>query len=643
MKNYSIMPLNVNHIDDICQDIKHQYETGVSNCALFMVKLMPEGNPAIDKATVLCKQYDLFRDRLAVWGIECGILVQSTIGHGYKPDEEADFTKYTRYTDGVEESIFCPYDTRLQEYFYNQFRILAKHKPKMIMIDDDFRLMHRNGIGCLCPLHLRRINELTGKNYTREALCKEIESGNEELFKVFYETQREALVNAAKVMRAGIDSVDETISGSVCVCGDDSEFGGEIGRIMAGKGNPVIVRINNARYTSKGAREFSPVMYRAAAPIKILKKDADYILAETDTCPQNRYSTSASNLHSHFTASILEGCNGAKHWITRLIDYEPESGRAYRDVLSKYHKFYQTLTEITPSLCWEGVRIPIPDKPLVCVGWDKKTKNGWHSYVLERLGIPFYFDFENTGAVFFDGDDDEIYNDEELLEILKGEVFCSIEAAEKLIKRGFGKYLGISIKEWQGTKCSGEILLNNNKVCACQVGLKELVPQNENVKAESWVYHLREGKYRDVLFPGVTSFKNDMGGNITVFSGTPKTNYTYYEAFSFLNESRKKQIISLLQRGNNLPMWYVGDAEICIRTAKIYDSDEQLCVIYNIGLDVLSQIILKVSFDIAEIEKLNSEGQFEKISFLKTEKGIVINININILEPVVLKMKRVLS
>ncbi len=46
---YSIMPLDENHIDEICEDIKRQYDTGVANCILFCMTLVPEGNPVIDK------------------------------------------------------------------------------------------------------------------------------------------------------------------------------------------------------------------------------------------------------------------------------------------------------------------------------------------------------------------------------------------------------------------------------------------------------------------------------------------------------------------------------------------------------------------------------------------------------------------
>lgn len=68
-----------------------------------------------------------------------------------------------------------------------------------------------------------------------------------------------------------------------------------------------MVRINNGNYTPEGARWLSRVAYRAAQQSEVLRKDVDVILAETDTCPQNRYSTGAQSLHAHFTASILEG------------------------------------------------------------------------------------------------------------------------------------------------------------------------------------------------------------------------------------------------------------------------------------------------------------------------------------------------
>ena len=80
---YTIMPLDTEHVDEICEDIRWQYENGVADCALFMIKLVPEGDPVIDKAAIECEKYARFREKLESMGLSCGVLVQCTIGHGY--------------------------------------------------------------------------------------------------------------------------------------------------------------------------------------------------------------------------------------------------------------------------------------------------------------------------------------------------------------------------------------------------------------------------------------------------------------------------------------------------------------------------------------------------------------------------------
>lgn len=637
MYNYTIMPLDENHIDEICADIHRQYKDGIANCALFSMTLVPEGNPVIDKAKILCEKYQLFKEKLDSMGISCGILVQATIGHGYSLDAMFPFEQYVNLSDGKKEYVCCPYDEGFREHFYHQFATIAKQNPQVIMVDDDFRLMFRGGEGCACPTHLARVNELSGGNYTREELRERIfKDKDKKLLEIFYKTQGESLIGAAKAMRAGIDSVDPTIPGCFCTCGNSAEFGGEIAQILAGEGNPAIVRINNARYTSAGARDFSPIMYRAARQVAVLKDKADYILAETDTCPQNRYSTGAYNLHSHFTASIIEGCGGAKHWITRLRAFEPESGEAYRKVLGKYSKFYEALFEIQPKLGHLGCRIPIPNKPQMKLGWDNSDENAWHSFVLERLGLPIYFSHDFGGALFMDGSDDEIYTDEELLEQFKGTVILSAKMAEKLIERGFGKYIGVDVKEWTGKRLSGEIIHINGNPCNAQIGSKQLIPIDETVEALSSVYHLKDGKEKVTLFPGVTRFKNDLGGTVVTFCGTPRTAFNYTQAFSFLNESRKKQIASFLSSSGNLPVYYTGDAEILLRAAKTQKDNELFCAVFNIGLDNLDDVTLQVDGTVKSVERLMPNGKREQVNFTFLDDKITVNTTVNILDPVIL-------
>ena len=78
MLNLSIMPLYKNHVEEICQDIVQQQQTGVSTHAMFYMKFNPEGTPAVNKAEAQCKTYDLFRERLDKAGAKHGVLVQAT-------------------------------------------------------------------------------------------------------------------------------------------------------------------------------------------------------------------------------------------------------------------------------------------------------------------------------------------------------------------------------------------------------------------------------------------------------------------------------------------------------------------------------------------------------------------------------------
>ena len=61
---FSIMGLHTDHVQEICEDIKNQYESGVTSCALFNMTLVPEGNPPKDKAKFLTDKYMLFKEKL---------------------------------------------------------------------------------------------------------------------------------------------------------------------------------------------------------------------------------------------------------------------------------------------------------------------------------------------------------------------------------------------------------------------------------------------------------------------------------------------------------------------------------------------------------------------------------------------------
>lgn len=639
---YSIMPLGFNedHLEEIAEDIKYQYENGIATCVLMMMTLVPEGNPPFDKAGIYLEAYDQIRDRLKKEGKEIGILVQASIGHGWVLDHMFPFQRYTNLTDGKEINVVCPYDEGFRKHFKSQMAKITAHKPKEIMVDDDFRLMFREGKGCACRLHMKVFNKLAGTNMTREELYRHTQGSTEEdikYTKLFIETQRDSLLGAAKAFREGVDSVDKTMPVSFCACGSGAEFADEIAKILAGKGNPIIVRLNNGAYTAAGARFFSDVALRAAAQAAVLNGKVDAMLAETDTCPQNRYSTSATMCHAHFVATILEGATGAKHWITRLSTFEPKSGVAYRRKLSSHRGMYERLSDITKNIEWLGCRMPVSSTPGYGYGAMPSIMetNGWSSCVMERLGIPMYFSSKSGGAVFMDGPADAYMSDEEIKGIFRGTVFLASDTAKRLNERGFRELTGVDAEEWTGENATGEILDKKGSIANAQMKICKLSPIHKDVKTESEVFHLRDGKTKEILFPGVTSYKNPLGGTSIVFSGTPKTTYNIIEAFSFLTESRKKQIVRLLKENGGLKLYYPGDEEVYLRLGKMNDG-RYMCVLFNLGLDIIDKIELQTELEVKSITRMLADGTEKTVEFTKTGESVLTSESANVLDPVIL-------
>lgn len=645
MKLYSIIPLHDEHVDEICEDVERQYRDGIADEALFLMTLTPEGNPVIDKAAILCEKYRAFSQNMAARGLSCGVLAQATIGHGGKMTTPIPFQAVIGFKDGEEKNVACPYDESFRSYIRDAMTTIASEKPTTIMVDDDFRLFARSNRGCACPRHLAEISRRAGYEVTRESLLALFEQKTDEaqrVLDIFYDTQIDALLGAARAMREGIDRVDPHLPGAFCLCGDTCEGATEIARILAGEGNPVVLRINNGRYCSEGPRGLIRSMARGATQIAAIGDRADVILAETDTCPHNRYSTSAASLHSHFTATILEGAAGCKHWITRTAAYEPQSGRAYRKKLSENAGFYRELARLTPSLKWHGCRIPLMNAPLrptvPLSGFRSPSlETAWAICVLERLGLPLFFSTDNVGAAFLDSNRDTFFDDDEIRRMLGGTVILAAESAKSLIKRGFGEYLGVQViaRAPDAMAPKGELIFATGNRCAAQMKLQELRPVSPDVEVLSEVFTLPDGKTYTPLFPGVTRFRNALGGTVVVFSGSPEARFVYNEAFSMLNEARKRQLVDILRDSGNLPLFYPEDAEVYLRAATTPDGD-LFCALFNIGLDPLDDIPLVADRPIRRIRRLMPDGTYADVPFTVDGGRIVVNASALTLDPVVL-------
>jgi len=255
--------------------------------------------------------------------------------------------------------------------------------------------------------------------------------------------------------------------------------------------------------------------------------------------------------------------------------------------------------------------------------------------VLERLGIPMYFSSQSGGLVCLEGDVDTRLNDNEMLEILKGKVMLASDTALNLIKRGFGKYLGVDVREWKGKIPVNELILKTNCRVARQQKVMELVPLNDNVQISSYVSNTTDYEHYEDLFPGSTIYKNELGGTVFTFCGTPVAEFHISTAFSFLNYSRKQQLIEMVKSVDELPVYYPNDEEIYLKAADMENGD-LFCAAFNIGLDPIDNLELVCDFEAKAFKKLMPNGESKEIDFKYEGGRYILDTPCNILDPVIL-------
>ena len=642
--NYSVTPLKEDHFEERVKDIVDMHRNGVITMPLFSMTLVPEGDPVWDKATPMCKLYAKYRDALDKEGIPSGILVQASLGHGYVLTPNP-FTRYVNLIDGEEAYVCCPEDQRFVEHFCGVLKQLAAEHPKAIMLDDDFRLIIRPGRGCTCHRHMAEFNRLAGTNMTREELYRHLLDcpKNDRLSRIFGETQTNTLVKTAKAFRSAIDEVDPTIQGINCTSGHMCDSVMYTNKIIAGEGHPTMVRVPNGIYAPRSVRGFSDLMRQAAiCKSKLKKHGIEILLAETDTIPYNRYAKSARYLHSHYVASMLDGLKGAKHWLCRGSAFEPRSGVAYRKILAEHKEMYEKLSELSDGISWIGCNSFFTEQTESSLRDSKYSRyhdGFWITENIERMGLPFYFSEDVGAANFIEGNLVAGMTDEQIKELFKGNVFTDGECAAELVRRGYGDLLGVNVEEWDDGNVSGECFDENGVIgCTAQKNLKKLTVTDKDTEVLSYNYR-REREGATLLAPAVTKYKRPDGGMTVVFCGSPLALFKYTEGFAFLNESRKAQLVSLLSEAGALPVYTVGDEEICLRAGYLKDGG-MIVAMYEIGIDPLDEIVMHFEKAPESIELMMPDGSNTPVEFASMGDGnYCVKVRVESMYPVILTVK----
>lgn len=641
---YNIVPCSPGYEELQAQNIIGlEKKTGI-NIALYSLTLHPQGRPASEKAGYLISSYRKFNKALENSNIRVGVLLQSILGHRARVDKNEESWTRTITVNGI-QSRFCTFDDGFRKYIFNTVAAIAKEKPFMLLGDDDIRSFS-NEVECFCPLHTAEFNRRTNRNFTSEEFRSAVKNckKDDEIYIAFEKLRQDTQNGLCKLMREAIDSVDPSIESGTCMSWWDYRFNGDSAKAIASKTQKPFMRLANGLYM-----EESPLNlldnHLVSQASRLYYGDAFTVIDEADTCPHTPLSKSARSFETKLVSAVFAGLNGAKIWHVNCAKGSKPVSESYTDILEKYNGFNQTLANELAAAANGGVIIPchknfIKWHPVSGAGENFRPSRNWVYQLFGVYGIPFQcsFDLNKDGIYAISGEESIArFSDAELKQLLSRKLLLDGPAAMALSERGFSKYMGVEAQRKDFT-------FN----CELSPDGKESYPLSKN--PESPFFKITDPKVqiitnlgfspysyapeKEIVAPGAVVFKNQLGGTIVC------TAYTNTILRGWANESRKDNIIELLEKANNGRLPYVVEnyQRIMVQERKL-DAETDILGIFNLGFDTINKLSIRCADVPSEIKILLPDGKWQKAEFTKNGSNIIIDTKIECYEVIVLRIK----
>ena len=610
----SVMPLHEGCEEALAKDAADLGNTTFVDGILWMCAVHPEGDPATDKAAMYVKRYKAASRILrGLSDVRQGILLQATMGHGGFPGTSTPWQLAVK-ADGNSVYRMCPMDERFLEYISHTCRTFAAAKPDFFMVDDDTRLIWGETPGCFCPLHLAEFSKRTRRSWTRQEVVSMLKKGVSRESDIWEAVKIDSLRRFFKVIR---DSFGGDIPGSLCVCNTvlHQKYAKEFAEILAAPGQTPIVRGAGAPYhAAEYPKHVAGMRCSYSAQLDRIGKDVIY-MQEADTCPHTLWATSAVRSYEYLVMLALEGCKGAKIWITRTGNYgERKSAEAYRRMFRENRGLMEWAAKT--DFRQEGIVVP------ACGTRDLNFGDRY----LALTGIPYRFGKARKGEVTALTTETLVKLPRETVrEILSGIVILDGPAAIWLTENGFSGDIGVKAKKWARKTVQVHQFEDGSSSNGMRTGgLADLSDMAQGARVYTKLMNRpRMGETPVYEAPGSVVFENARGGKVLVFAQPlPVQAPRYFEA-PFFSETYKAAVIRwLTMLGGRLPggVCYLGVGHMMCESGTTSEG-EKIIVLDSLDLDGDTAPEFAFESDPAKIERLQGNGSWVPVKFQKTKQG----------------------
>ena len=608
----SVMPLHDNYAEQLADDAADLGNTTFIDGIAWSCPVNPEGDPVTDRAAIFVERFrktaTLLRSKSPV---AQGFLLQATMGHGGFPGSPTPW-QLTVKKDGTSVYRMCPMDERFLAYIAKTCRTFAAAKPDFFMIDDDTRIIWDRVPGCFCPLHLAEFSKRTGRSWTRKEVVAMLAKGASREADIWIEVKLDSLRRFFRTIR---ENFGDDIPGMLCCCwvSPHKEHAREFAQILAAPGQTPVIRGAGAPYHSGGKSPFHVVDVRGryAAEMALVGKDVVF-MQESDTCPHTLWATSAVRMFDHLVMLALEGCKGAKIWITRTGNYhEKKSAQAYRRIFRENKGLMEWAAKVDFSQ--RGIVVP------VCGPFSLNFGDRY----LALVGIPYRFGKAQPGEITaLTAATLDCLPRAELDAILSGTVIADGSAALWLSQNGYSKDIGVNAKKWDRKTIQVHEFSDGSRQSGMRTGgLADLTAMDKGAKIHTKLLNRpRLGEEAVYEAPGSVLFRNARGGTVLTFAQSLPTQTPSYYAAEFFSECYKAEVIRWLSMlGGGLPggVCYLGVGHVTCESG-VTGEGENVVVLNALDLD--GDDAPEMSFEKFPscVERLQGNGEWAPVEFEKT-------------------------
>lgn len=395
-------------------------------------------------------------ERLRAAGITVSVNVLQTLGHVYFPkamQEQFPFQRRVASDGHSSAEGACPLSPALRAWAAGAYAIYARLRPPVLFVDDDYRTMMAGGMYCFCPLHMRRISQLAGREVTREEVVQALVSEAwpaPELRRHYHEATTQGFVELAQEIRRAVHGVSpQTRIGQMTAQWPTGAQGMDIYRVLEALAGPhrPLLRPQIGYYSENYIRDAAPAFLNPSRMRGVLPENVEY-WPEIENYQYSLYAKSARCTLAQMAACVLGGFN---HLALNVFDM-------FGSPLSDSARLIQRLEASRAFLDRLHGLVPEGSRPLgarlfehpaqLLVRRARSIGELFSSDELSRrlpvLGLPVTHGVDSPWQVVT-GDDVLALDDKALDALLARGALLDAAAADALALRGQSQRIGVSV------------------------------------------------------------------------------------------------------------------------------------------------------------------------------------------------------